>query len=465
VADQTAATLRFAYGVQGQRVLKQPGGSAPCKFYLYGAGRKPVATLQGGAWTIFVHGPAGCAAIVNEQNYFPLQDAQGTIWAVCDSANALAAQYEFSSFGVVLSSSGPARGLIDPHFIGQMQDPETRLYNFQARLYDPLLRRFLAPDPRGQFPSPYVFLGNDPLNMIDPSGMISLGAQIGIGVAMGLLMLLGIALSVFTGGSSDAAAAAVDTEIELDVVAASEVGQLEVAEADVAETTVETSTGSAFQAAQQAANAARVVANLRYIGLQATAGAVTGAGSSGLSYDIENGRSFTAKGFFEAIGIGAVGGFVSGALGSLASLPSFGEEFGSTVGGYLLNLGGQTIGGTVGSMVQQILTNVADQQPWSEGLGDAMGWGALGSFAQNLVPTGLAKTNWGKFGLSTAGLTFYNIVEDVPPMVDQAAAPARSADAATARLNGMVALMRPYMTHPQRPITISPLRSPFRTLS
>jgi hypothetical protein len=94
-----------------------------------------------------------------------------------------------------------------------------------------------------------------------------------------------------------------------------------------------------------------------------------------------------------------------------------------------------------------------------------MGWGALGSFAQNLVPTGLAKTNWGKFGLSTAGLTFYNIVEDVPPMVDQAAAPARSADAATARLNGMVALMRPYMTHPQRPITISPLRSPFRTLS
>jgi large repetitive protein len=477
VAGQTAATLRFAYGAQGQRVLKQPGGSAPCKLYLYGAGGKPVATLQGGAWTAFVHGPAGCAAIVNEQNYFPLQDAQGTIWAICDSANALAAQYEFSSFGVILSSSGPALGLIDPHFIGRMLDPETGLYNFRARLYDPLLRRFLAPDPRGQYASPDVFLGNDPLNMIDPSGMISLGAQIGIGIGMGLLMLLGIALSVFTGGASDAAATALDTEVELDVIAASEVEQLEVAEADVVETTVETSAGSQFQAAQQAANAARVVANLRYIGLQAASGGVSGAGSSGMSYDIENGRSFTAKGFFEAIGFGAMAGALGGGLGSFGSLPALGDTAlgSSVVGGYALNVGAQAVGGAVSSAFQQILTNVADHQPWSEGVLASMGWGALASTAQASIPTSLpekwtkgwseARKNTSKFGLSVVGSAAYNTVEDVPVMVDQAGAPALSADAVTTRLNGMVALMRPYMTHPQRPITISPLRSPFRTLS
>jgi RHS repeat-associated protein len=469
-ASLTAGTLRFAYGAQGQRVVKQPSGGTPCKLYLYGAGRKPIAILQGGAWTAFVYGPAGCTAVVNDQTYFPLQDAQGTIWAICDSANALAAQYQFSSFGVVLSSSGPALELTDPHFIGQMQDPETGLYNFQARLYDPLLRRFLAPDPRGQFASPYVFLGNDPLNMIDPSGGISLAAQIGIGVAMGLVTLLGIALSVFTGGSSGAAAAAIDAEIELDVVATiSDVGELEVGtEADV-ETTVATGGGSGWQAAQQAANAARVVANLRYIGLQAASGGVSGAGSSGLSYDIENGRGFTAKGFFEAIGIGGAAGALGGALGSLGSLTALGN---SAVGSYALNVGAQAIGGAASSAFQQILTNVADHQPWSEGVLASMGWGALASGAQALVPTSLpekwttdwseAQKNASKFGLSVLGLAAYNTVEDVPPMVDQVGAAARSADAVAAQLNGTVALMRPYVTSPRRPITISPLRSPFR---
>ena len=155
---------------------------------------------------------------------------------------------------------------------------------------------------------------------------------------------------------------------------------------------------------------------------------------------------------------------MGGALGSLGSLPSFGEDFGSTAGGYLLNLVAQTTGGTVGSSVQQILTNAADHEPWSEGLAAAMGWGALASFAQNVAPAGLAKTNSGKFGLSLLGLAAYNTVEDVPPMVDQASASALSADAVAAQRNTMVALMRPYATHPRRPITISPLRSPFRTL-
>ncbi|MBV8093777.1 MAG: response regulator, partial [Acetobacteraceae bacterium] len=59
-------------------------------------------------------------------------------------------------------------------------------------------------------------------------------------------------------------------------------------------------------------------------------------------------RPFSRPGSHSAAAAGAVGG----ALGSLGSLPSFGEDFGSTAGGYLLNLVAQTTGGTVGSSVQ-----------------------------------------------------------------------------------------------------------------
>jgi large repetitive protein len=471
---ETSATLRFAYGGQGQRVLKQPSGASPCKLYLYGAGRRPIAILQGGAWTAFVHGPAGCAAIISGQNYSPLQDLQGTTWAISDSENALAAQYQFSSFGTILSSSGSSLGLSDPCFMGQLQDTETGLYNFHARLYDPLLRRFFAPDLRGQYASPYLFLGNDPLNMVDPSGSISLWAQIGIGVAMGAIAVAGVALTVFTGGESDAAAVAVDAELgtELTVLSVtSDVGEFEIGtEADV-EAGVATgsysgadTSAAGSQAAQQAANAAKVVANLRYIGLQTATGAVNGGAESGLSYDIENGRNFTAKGFFEAVGIGAATGALSGAVGGLGSLPALGSVpiVGSGFGAFALNVGTQAAAGGVSSGLEQILTNIADHQPWSEGLGAAIGWGAFASAAQAVVPTHLAHSNRSKFLLNGVGLAFYNAVEDVPPMVDQAQAAARSADAVAAQLTATAALMKPYAPHPQRPVTISPLGSPFR---
>ena len=45
------------------------------------------------------------------------------------------------------------------------------LYDFHARQYDAQIGRFWGIDPMDQFPSGYTGLGNDPANMIDPSGM------------------------------------------------------------------------------------------------------------------------------------------------------------------------------------------------------------------------------------------------------------------------------------------------------
>ncbi len=59
-------------------------------------------------------------------------------------------------------------------------DEISGLYDFHARNYDPVLGRFYEVDPAGQFASPYNGMGNNPVNMIDPSGkfVFSLAAKL-----------------------------------------------------------------------------------------------------------------------------------------------------------------------------------------------------------------------------------------------------------------------------------------------
>jgi len=51
-------------------------------------------------------------------------------------------------------------GVPDTCLQGRMND-ETSLYNYRARLYDPVLKRFLDTDPAGQGFTPYAYAGNN----------------------------------------------------------------------------------------------------------------------------------------------------------------------------------------------------------------------------------------------------------------------------------------------------------------
>jgi len=55
-------------------------------------------------------------------------------------------------------------------FQGQEKDPETGKESFQLRLWDGRIGRWLTTDPYRQYHSPYVGMGNDPVNGIDPDG-------------------------------------------------------------------------------------------------------------------------------------------------------------------------------------------------------------------------------------------------------------------------------------------------------
>jgi RHS repeat-associated protein len=53
---------------------------------------------------------------------------------------------------------------------GQEKDPETGKEAFQLRLYDSRINRWLTTDPAGQYHSPYMAMGNNPVSRIDPDG-------------------------------------------------------------------------------------------------------------------------------------------------------------------------------------------------------------------------------------------------------------------------------------------------------
>ncbi|WP_136667693.1 lamin tail domain-containing protein [Flavobacterium sp. H122] len=56
---------------------------------------------------------------------------------------------------------------------GQELDEETQMEAFQLRLWDGRIGRWLTPDPYGQYTSPYLGMGNDPINMIDSDGGVA----------------------------------------------------------------------------------------------------------------------------------------------------------------------------------------------------------------------------------------------------------------------------------------------------
>ena len=50
------------------------------------------------------------------------------------------------------------------------EDQETGWNSFEAREYDPIIGRWMVPDPAREFYSPYLAMGNSPINLVDPDG-------------------------------------------------------------------------------------------------------------------------------------------------------------------------------------------------------------------------------------------------------------------------------------------------------
>jgi RHS repeat-associated protein len=172
-ASGAGNTASYAYDSQGRRKTKTVNGTTTV--FVTDADNREVLEYDGtsGAiqrWYAYALGPND---VLNQMNITTgaratlVPDILSSIIASQDSSSGALNKIGYLPYGKS-ASTGPFG------FTGQRIDLETNgLYYYRARHYSPAWGRFLQPDPIGYAGGPnlYAYVGNDPLNAIDPSGL------------------------------------------------------------------------------------------------------------------------------------------------------------------------------------------------------------------------------------------------------------------------------------------------------
>ena len=98
-------------------------------------------------------------------------DGLGSVTSLTDSTGDVAATYAYDSFGKLTNSTGTIP--IVPLHRAQ-SDPDTGLYYYRARYYDPSIGKFISEDPigfEGSGPNFYAYVRNNPIVYRDPTGL------------------------------------------------------------------------------------------------------------------------------------------------------------------------------------------------------------------------------------------------------------------------------------------------------
>jgi len=179
--------VEFEYDGQSRRVKKTkswtPNGFYETFHKTYYIGNH-FEVVKGTEVKYIFAGNQRVAKVTAAGTHFFHKDHLGSSNVVTDYDNGAAAETsEYLPFGQTRDQTGTA--ISNYKFTDQELDPATGLYNYNARLYDPVVGKFISPDPvvpdifgvgkkylyDPQFLNRYSYVSNNPINLIDPLGL------------------------------------------------------------------------------------------------------------------------------------------------------------------------------------------------------------------------------------------------------------------------------------------------------
>jgi len=200
VTSGSTTTLGYADVGSAERTSSTVGGTTTN--FVNGLGLGLTAQTASGSTVSFVRDPNGNLIAMHTSggsNYYTM-DALGSVLALTNSAGTTdTALYTYDPYGQTLTSSGTLASTNPFRYASGYQDASGN-YHYGQRYYNPATGRWTQQDSISQINDPanankYVYVGNDPINLTDPSGQSFLGGLLG-GVTG---FLGGVVCAPFTG--------------------------------------------------------------------------------------------------------------------------------------------------------------------------------------------------------------------------------------------------------------------------
>lgn len=145
------------------------GGSSVTNRYVWGLDLFSTLQDAGGVGGLVSMSRVGASS----NTYFYCMDGNGNVMAMVDASGTAVAENEYNPFGECIKVTGAVAAANPWRFSTRYYDRETGLVMYPRRPHSPILGRFLCKDPieeQGGW-NLYAFVGNDPIDQIDPLGL------------------------------------------------------------------------------------------------------------------------------------------------------------------------------------------------------------------------------------------------------------------------------------------------------